>query len=156
MDEAEASRRDTARQGVLKGAKLVTGNSVVDCLVLNISAGGARVQLSAMMVLPDRLTLCFRGGAAFACERRWARALEVGLEFIGPAGLTERTAAEAADILEGMDRLSLPAVLAALGSRRHFDNPHLALIAAEAEAAQARLRAALASQIGALRVPDLF
>lgn len=156
MDDTEAGRREAVRQGVLKAAKLVTGNSVVDCLVLNISASGVRVQLSAMMVLPERMTLCFRGGAAFACERRWARALEVGLEFTGPAGLTERTAAEAADILQAMARESLTPVLDALQARRHFDNPHLAQIAAEAQAAQARLRDALAAHIAAPRVPDLF
>ncbi len=153
MAEIDESRR-AARQGVLKGAKLVlSATSVVDCVVLNVSSRGARVRLPAMMTLPAQMTLCFRGGAAFTAGLRWARAEEVGLEWIGPASLTARAAAEAAEIAQAVARLDPAAVLATLRERRHFDDPRLALLAEDWQAAHARLLVALAAPAEA---PDLF
>jgi hypothetical protein len=156
MAEDESSRREAARQAVLKGTKIVTANSVIDCVVLDVSRLGARVRLSAMMVLPNQVTLCFRGGAAFKAERRWARAQEVGLAFIGPAALTERTAAEAVELAQALARLSLLPVLTTLRERRHFDDPALVALADAAQAAHARLHQALAAYGAAPRALDLF
>lgn len=149
--------RLAARQGVLKGAKIVLGAStVIDCVVLNLSSRGARVRLSAMMALPPQVTLCFRAGAAFTASQRWARAQEIGLEFIGPASLTARAAVAAAEIAQALDRLDPGPILASLLAQRHFDDPRLALLAEGWQTAHARLREALAEPSDGPKVPDLF
>ena len=77
-------RRKLVRSRVLKGAKIVLGNSsVIDCAVRNVTNGGARVQIANTIDLPDDLGLTFDGGRSFRpCRVVWRSVTETGLEFI--------------------------------------------------------------------------
>jgi hypothetical protein len=158
MTEQEDGRREQAREGVLKAAKLLYGNTVVDCVVLDISERGARIRTSAMMALPKEVALCFRSGAAFRAELRWARAQEAGLEFTGPAALSARKAADAAGFRQGLQASGFARVIEALGTARHFDDPGLAHVAAAAKAAVQALDETLArlARDDGWRPPDVF
>lgn len=151
-------RREAARAGVLKSAKIVTGQSVLNCVVLDVSERGARVRLEAMTMLPERVMLCFRGGAAFNATRRWARAQEVGLEFAGSAALTARTAADASAMAQKLQASGLEPALAALREIRHFDDPQLAAEAQRALEAYRTLCDTLnrLSRADAWEPPDVF
>ena len=47
------NNRIAPRQAMLKGAQMVFGSSVIDCLVLNMSDTGARIRMGqALMRLP--------------------------------------------------------------------------------------------------------
>lgn len=155
---AEDGRRAEVRAGVLKTAKLISAGAVLDCVVLDLSAQGARLRLPAMMVLPSELTLCFRGGAAFGATLRWARAQEVGVQFTGPAALVARRAAEAAEVAQRLRATGLERVLDGLETLRHFDDPGLLALSRAARAAQAELAEALErlSRGDGGRPPDVF
>lgn len=155
MTGADEGRRGLHRDGVLRSAKLVVGGSVVDCVVLDVSARGARVRLAAMMVLPREVRLCLRGGASFSAEVRWARAQEAGLLFLGETTLGAGAAAAAGEALAGVRGGGLGAVLEGLERARYFDDPGLAEVAGEVRVAVARLEAALA-RLAAGTGPDVF
>ena len=156
--EETTGRRAAPREGVLRSGKLVIGPSVVNCIVLDISEKGARVRLEVMMPLPEKLTLCLRGGAAFIAVTRWARVQEVGLEFLGPAALTARTAAQAAGMLQSVQGSGFDTTVSALKAARYFDDPALQHLADEAREAYARLGEKLAqlSRADAWEPPDVF
>ena len=158
MDTQPDGRREAPREGVLKGAKIVIGDAVMNCLVLDVSAKGARVRLDAAMVLPARVSLCFRGGAAFVAEPRWARAQEVGLAFVGPAAMTQKTAAQVAALLQAMRDSGADKVLATLREFRAFDDPALAALSHAAREAWNGLAAALEARAraDAPRAPDVY
>jgi hypothetical protein len=94
LDE-KAGKRQKARESVLQKGQLVFRNSVIDCVVLDISSEGARVRTSVVVQLPDRLTLRVRGGAVLPAEQRWARGTEIGLAFAGHLSLTDERTQEA-------------------------------------------------------------
>ncbi len=156
--ESTVGRRTAPREGVLRSGKIIIGASVVNCIVLDVSEKGARIRLEAMMALPEKVTLCLRGGAAFLAVTRWARAQEAGLEFLGPAALTSRTAAQAARSLQAVQDSGLDDVIATLRTERFYDDPALQHLADEARAAHARLAEKLAqlSRADAWEPPDLF
>ena len=58
-------KRSSIRQFVLKGAKIVFNQSVVDCLVVSVSETGVRVRTGAITPVPEKVTLWFNGGAVF-------------------------------------------------------------------------------------------
>jgi PilZ domain-containing protein len=77
-------RRKLARSRVLKGAKIVLGNSsVIDCAVRNVTNSGARVQIANTVDLPNGLDLTFDGGRSLRpCRVVWRSVTETGVEFI--------------------------------------------------------------------------
>ncbi|WP_035180251.1 PilZ domain-containing protein [Acidocella facilis] len=78
-------RRRSARQPALSRAKLVyglTSQAVVDCMVRDLSEGGAKVETAVMMPVPDYLTLRIDGRAPRRVRRCWARGVAIGLEYL--------------------------------------------------------------------------
>jgi hypothetical protein len=77
-------RRKSARLRVLKGAKLVLGNSSVrDCRVRNVTNAGARIQIANTIELPKVLGLTFDDGCRVQpCRIAWRTLTETGLEFL--------------------------------------------------------------------------
>jgi len=77
-------RRKSARSRVLKGAKIVLGNSsVIDCVVRNVTNGGARIQIANTVELPEALGLTFDGGYSIRpCRIAWRTITETGVQFI--------------------------------------------------------------------------
>ncbi len=75
-------RRVVKRETVLKTAKIVFGASVVDCVVQNISATGARVRTGSVVPVPDRVVLQLRDGTSYAALRAWTRGTQIGFRFV--------------------------------------------------------------------------
>ena len=145
-DEDGANLRGAARQAVLKGAQIVFGQSVIDCLVLNISGTGARVRTGAVVQVPEQVTLRFRGGAVAIATRRWARGAEIGFSMDAAVSLAEEPARLAWRIYESIRHRPLDEPLRLLGERSFFDDVALRTAAEEAEAAWLRFEALLVAR----------
>ena len=141
--EEKGGKRHKPRESVLQRGQLVFHDSIVDCVVLDISAEGARVRTSVVVQVPNRLTLRVRGGAVLPAEQRWARGAEIGLAFTGQLSLTDERREEARMIGKTLHEDGLAEALLRLRAANFFDDPELREMAEEAEAAKDRLEAAL-------------
>ncbi|HSR71249.1 MAG TPA: response regulator [Kiloniellales bacterium] len=82
-DQAGA-RRNGVRVRTLKAAQIVfrNCNCVINCLLLNVSAGGAALQSSDPANVPDRFVLQLRNGPRFSCEVCWRHGNKIGVHFL--------------------------------------------------------------------------
>ena len=82
-----AERRKYPRTRVLKGAKIVLGaTSVLDCLVRDLTNGGARVRISNAASLPEEIAITLDGGRTCrSCQVAWRTLNETGLQFTDPS-----------------------------------------------------------------------
>ncbi len=81
------------RYRVLNGGKLIVndGYSVIDCVIRDMSEGGAKVRLTMPTMLPKQLEmLVVKNNMLYPVEVRWNRNSEAGLQFTGPGKVTER------------------------------------------------------------------
>ena len=78
-----SERRKTGRSRVIKGAKLIFGKeSVMDCVVRNLTSSGARVQIANSINLPDTMSLSLDNGRTVRqCRTAWRTLHETGIEF---------------------------------------------------------------------------
>lgn len=69
------------------GAKIIfNGNhSSFDCLVKEISAGGALIKIENALSPPESFSLTLADGRRFECEVRWRRINTIGVEFVTAA-----------------------------------------------------------------------
>ena len=76
-------RRRFPRTRCFKGAKIVApGQAVVACVVRNVSAEGARLQLAGIVALPDEFDLCFDSGRRVQqCRVMWRTESDAGIWF---------------------------------------------------------------------------
>lgn len=143
--EADKITRGAERDSVLKGASVTFGNSTLDCIVLNISISGARVSFATPVTIPKIVNLRLRDGSTYPAHRRWARGMDVGLEFTraatarGDEGRIRRAWAA----LEAIQAADPFAWLGILRAERFFGDETLHQAAEAAEAAHMRLEAAL-------------
>ena len=83
------NRRSASRSRALKSAKLIYGAgfnaTVIDCLLIEMSDTGARVETAIMMQIPETLSLRLGDNTERQVRRRWAQGNEIGLEFISPS-----------------------------------------------------------------------
>jgi hypothetical protein len=81
-------RRDQ-RRAIFKGAKIVFhgGYSTAECIVKNISTGGARLKFGDITGIPSRFTLKFDDGSlpARECIVRWRANGFLGVQFVDGA-----------------------------------------------------------------------
>lgn len=77
-------RRKCTRSRVLKSAKLVLRNSsVIDCVVRNVTGGGARIEIPHTTGLPEAVGLTLDGGRTIRrCRLAWRTLTETGVEFL--------------------------------------------------------------------------
>ena len=83
-----AECRKETRPLTLRTAKLIFGGfsaSVVDCLVRDLTATGARVETDTMTMVPETLSLQLAGGGNQPARRCWAKGNVIGLEFLAKA-----------------------------------------------------------------------
>jgi hypothetical protein len=88
-------RRNERRQKVLKeGRVLLSDSTTIDCVVRDLSAGGARLEFAGPVSLPHEFRLRITSAdltvpATFA----WQRRLEVGIRFtgVGTVGQVDNT-----------------------------------------------------------------
>lgn len=89
----ESEHRSGQRRRMLKQAKIVTngGNSTIDCLVRDISLGGARLKVENSLTVPGSFELLLVSeDARVPAQVVWRRPNEVGIRF------ARRTANQAA------------------------------------------------------------
>ena len=79
--------RKYPRMRVLKSAKIVLGtSSVFDCVVRDLTNGGARVKISNAVNLPQDVAITFDAGRTCrACRVAWRTFNETGLQFTDPS-----------------------------------------------------------------------
>lgn len=141
-DPADNPRAEP-RQRVIKSAKLVFNGGVIDCVVLDISAKGARVLLPMPTPLPEHVALHLSGGVIYNARRRWERGQEVGFEFEGPPSLNVIAATRAMPFYEALRDISPDEILVRLQAERWFDDPVLSDLAQDLGATHAALLTAL-------------
>lgn len=88
-------RRAHQRHGVQIDGKLIfaDGRCAFDCVIIDVSEGGARVCLALEVDVPSRVYLWqTKTGAVLECEVRWREHKVVGLRFIDSCGRQLRRA----------------------------------------------------------------
>jgi PilZ domain len=78
-------RRTKPRQRRLNGAKIVFNNntSVIECVVRDLSAEGARLRVASPFGIPDLFELRIdRTGASYRSKVAWRSADHVGVKFL--------------------------------------------------------------------------
>jgi len=82
---ASSNRRDQMRRTVLKGAQIIFNDrkSILNCRVRDLTAEGARLDLSTQQLLPHEFELQMSGDPVRRCGLRWARGAQVGVRFLG-------------------------------------------------------------------------
>lgn len=80
----EAVRRNHPRKRTLKGGQIIysNGNCTADCLILNMSDGGASLQATDVIDLPLHVTLKDKQGKSYKCEVCWRHGKKLGVRFI--------------------------------------------------------------------------
>ena len=136
-------RRGANRDRVIKSAQMIFHDSVIDCIVMDISADGAKVRTSSVVVVPEQLVLQLRGGASFFARRTWSRGLEISFAFDGSRPLAENATLVALSALEALRAKGLGEATRILRAAGFFEDPVLGQAAEDAEAAYARFEAAL-------------
>ncbi len=146
----DSNRRQVQRQGVLLAARLEVSGSVLDCIVLDLSLRGARVQFGAPVNLPEDVRLVMRDGSRHEARRCWSRGNQVGLEFLGAAGVgvNEPARRRARTLLERVHASDPAAWLPALRAERYLGDESVRQAAEAAEVAYLRLLAALRDHAG--------
>ncbi len=79
------NRRQHIRHRTLKRGQLVVsdGSSTVDCIIRDVSMGGARVAVEGQFLVPDRMELFIPDGdRRRPVEKRWQRDDQLGLMFL--------------------------------------------------------------------------
>lgn len=86
VDAGTSKRRSRrfVRSKLIKAAQIGFGGTVIDCVLLDISIGGAQVQLLRQAYVPGLATLRFQDGASRTALRRWQNGEKVGFEFVNP------------------------------------------------------------------------
>jgi hypothetical protein len=75
-------RRDFPRTKCFKGAKIKSPREALACIVRNVSAEGARLELPYSLVLPAAFDLCFdTGGRIPQCRVIWRTSRDAGIRF---------------------------------------------------------------------------
>ena len=80
-----AERRQSPRRDCLKTGKLISRDDAVfwDCLVWNVSKGGALIELAPHTTPPSVTRLCLPAlNLDHICQRVWQEDRKVGLAFV--------------------------------------------------------------------------
>lgn len=146
MERADTTeQRQDHRKVFLKRAQIIAGGGVIDCVVENLSATGARLRLTDPMPLPAAFALRFLNGTSHAARRSWSRGTAVGITFEGGGPAAE---AERRHLVEAVQEASLAAdpvaMLGLLRTAWFFGDEALRRAAADLELAQVRFTTALA------------
>ena len=87
----QGEQRGGTRSSMLKRAKITFGNpdhthSVIDCVVMNMSATGIKARTTVPVTVPEWVTLAFPDGTATRARLRWTRGTELGFELVAQNG----------------------------------------------------------------------
>ncbi|HYI81608.1 MAG TPA: hypothetical protein VEX11_00175, partial [Acetobacteraceae bacterium] len=109
---------------------------MLDCIVENLSAIGAKLRFSTPTSLPEAFALRFPDGTSHAARRTWSRGATVGIAFEGggPAAEAERRHLVEA-VREASSAADPAAMLDLLRTGWFFGDEHLRRAAADLELA---------------------
>ncbi len=81
-------RRRHPRSHVLRRGQIVMsgGHTTMDCVLLDLSAGGAQLRVDNWLTLPQRFEVRIKGGPRHQAEVRHRNMERTGVQFVGPAG----------------------------------------------------------------------
>jgi hypothetical protein len=79
-----SDQRLSPRRNVTIEAALAfdAGRKRVDCIIRNISEGGAKIEVARVSILPSTFDLLLPGHAPQPCRVVWRALREVGVEFL--------------------------------------------------------------------------
>lgn len=139
-------RRHLRRNTVLRKAQVLFGSTLHDCLVVDSSEGGARIQTAAPVALPSTVVLRLSDGQSIPANQAWSRGTEVGLAFWPESrGLGADTAARLLAVGEVLADGAFDTAVRDIRVARFFDNPAIRAATETAEAARLRLASVLRS-----------
>jgi hypothetical protein len=80
-------RRNSARHRVLRRGSIAfrNGHSVIDCVVLDLSTGGARLRVASWLGMPNRFELRIENGPAREAQVRFRNHELAGIQFVDRA-----------------------------------------------------------------------
>ena len=82
-NEEWGGRREHVRKTVFLTAKLSACGQSVTCEIVNISSGGARLNMSRQVAFDTGITLNIGPFGEFVGEVVWQNGMEVGVRFLG-------------------------------------------------------------------------
>lgn len=81
-----ANKRAEHRARTLKGGRIIfnAGYSSLDCMIRNLSTGGALLQFSTTLDIPNTFDLIINnsGGEKYRCAVRWRTHVSLGVSFL--------------------------------------------------------------------------
>jgi hypothetical protein len=83
-------KRRWPRHQVRLRAQLVSEASAVDCIVVDLSEGGAQVRTTEPIQLPDEVVLRVEDGATYRASLRWMDGAHAGFEFCSASSVGTR------------------------------------------------------------------
>ena len=78
------SRRKERRGSAIKSAKIVYGGpwaGIIDCLIMDLSSKGARLETILVIDVPEFFVLKFSDGTERRVHKRWSSGHQIGVEF---------------------------------------------------------------------------
>jgi hypothetical protein len=76
-------RRKTARRRVLRGARITfKGTATITCVVRSLSDGGACLNVSSPIGIPDAFDLVVVTDPVRHCQMVWRKVAQVGIAFV--------------------------------------------------------------------------
>jgi hypothetical protein len=148
-DTGPENMRRQARKAVLKRAQVVFDGTGIDCIVENMSKGGARIRFGSPVPLLEVLALRFHDGTSHPAKRRWAHGEVAGLEFSGAGPEAEAERRHLATTVQGLVAAADPTEsVRLLRTVWFFGDEDLRRAAETVEIAWARFLAALKPHVG--------
>ncbi len=77
MDE----RRIRQRHRVLKAGTIEFGGGAIDCTLRNVSDGGAALEVTSPIGIPEHFTLVVSDGKHMPCRVMWRKEKRIGVKF---------------------------------------------------------------------------
>ena len=129
------------RDLMLRSGQIIFGDSVVNCVVQDMSPYGARVDFGAPVVVPEEVHLRMNDGTTYRALQRWSRGTQLGLRFAGPAEASgdQGHARRAFQALQALQAAAPAGCTEILRAERFFGDEELRQAVEAAEAAHARL-----------------
>ena len=76
-------KRTTVRQRTLKKGRIVFNDSrsTIECVVRNLSAGGAKLDVTSSVGIPDDFDLLMADGTTKRCRVAWRKLTQIGVSY---------------------------------------------------------------------------
>lgn len=104
-----SNRRNAVRIRTIRNARIKFGNTNLDCVLLDFSSRGARVNVGSATDIPKKLMIVLHDNSSHNATLRWARDREIGLEFIKDSedSPADAPSAERPDVVSEVGRMLL-------------------------------------------------